>query len=453
MSKVQAAALHALFSPSASPRWIPCPGSMTFPENRSGGSSSTYADAGTARHMLASHCLGHKHNAAQYIGTVYPLNGADYEVDEDFATDVQYYIDDVRNRAVGGHLLVEQKVDLQEWLGPNQFGTSDAVIAQPIEYNVTIEDLKSGRGEKVYAWAVATEASRFTVKIPTGNVDGVTGAEEYVDVEPNFQLMLYGLGSIPLVELLMDEIRTVTLVICQPPLDHIHELTISMDDMRRFGNFVRGAVYDCEQAMALTPNGPDHMFYLNPGEKQCRWCNAKAYCSKLTAYVAEEVRMDFEDVAGDGAPKRPEVPVDTARLAHAYAALPLIQMWSSAVSASVHELVSNGTPVIGSDKKPMKFVEGKLGNRAWTNEKDAESALCGVLPADKAYAPKKIVSPSVAAKMLDKKATKETWKDVFEPLIRRPPGRPILVLGSDPRPPFQKKAGAEDFDEVSSDDE
>ena len=447
MSKVQEAVLHALFSPSASPRWIPCPGSMTFPENQGGGSSSTYADAGTARHTLSAHCLRGKANAAAYEGRSQGvLNGVDYIVDEEFANDAQYYIDDVRNRAVGGHLLVEQRVDLQEWLGPGQFGTSDAVIAQPIDYTVTIEDAKFGRGEKVYAWAPATEASRFTVTVQLD-----TG--ETQDVEPNFQLMLYGLGSLPLVDLLMDEIRKVVLVICQPPLDHIHELVVSMDDMRRFGEFVKGAVADCRQAMILTPNSPDHMFYLNPGEKQCRWCNAKAKCDKLTAHVKNETRMDFEDVAGDGLPQRPAVPQDHARLAHAYAALPLISMWGSAVAAEIHRLVGDGEQVIGPDKRPMKFVEGKAGNRAWTNEKDAEAALCGVLPEDKVYAPKKIITPSVADKALNKKATKETWKDVFEPLIRRPPGKPQLVLGSDPRPVYQKKADAEEFEEVTDSEE
>jgi hypothetical protein len=76
-----------------------------------------------------------------------------------------------------------------------------------------------------------------------------------------------------------------------------------------------------------------------------------------------------------------------------------------------------------------------------------------VLPEDKVYAPKKIITPSVADKALNKKATKETWKDVFEPLIRRPPGKPQLVLGSDPRPVYQKKADAEEFEEVTDSEE
>jgi hypothetical protein len=128
-------------------------------------------------------------------------------------------------------------------------------------------------------------------------------------------------------------------------------------------------------------------------------------------------------------------------------------MWGSAVAVAVHALVEQGQEVIGPDKKPMKFVEGKAGNRAWKNLVEAEGALTGVLPPEKAYKPQEIITPSVADKLLNKKATKEQWKDVFEPLIRRPPGKPILVWGSDPRPPFQKSADADEFEEAPDDGE
>jgi hypothetical protein len=423
---------------------------MTFPENQAtDGESSTYADEGTAAHELAARCLKTGKNADVWLDTNITVNGRDYEVTEEFAQYVQVYVDDVRNRAAGGYLLTEQRVDLSEWLGPDQGGTSDAIIAMPIEYRVTIEDLKFGRGEKVYAWTVATEHSRFKLKM---YAPGAEDGSDVLEVEPNFQLMLYGLGSLPLVELLMDRIDWVTLVIAQPRIDSIQELTITMADMRRFAEFVRTAIDDCNQAMALQPNSADHMFYLKAGEKQCRWCKAKAYCKKLEQYVQEEVRMEFEDVAGDGLPQRPEVPVDLGALGRAYNALGLIADWMSAVSGEVNRRVAEGEHVTGPDGKPRKFVEGKAGNRAWTNAKLAEAALVGQLPEDKAYSPRKIITPSQAAKILDRKATKAAWKDMFEPLIVRPQGKPILVLGSDPRPPYSKSADADEFDEVPADD-
>jgi hypothetical protein len=422
---------------------------MAFPENLADGDSSTYADEGTAAHELAAECLKLKTNAEQHIGRVFKINGRDYEVTEEFANYVQVYLDDVRNRAAGGHLLVEQRVDLSDWLGPDQGGTSDAVIAMPIAYNVTIDDLKFGRGERVYAWIAATKKSRFTVCINNPK----DPEEEGIEVEPNFQLMLYGLGSLPLVDLLMDRIDTITLVISQPRVDSISELTIKAADMQRFAAFVKGAIDDCNQAMILEPNSADHMFYLTPGDKQCRWCRAKTRCNKLAQHIQEEVGMDFEAVADDGQPHRPLVPThDLPLLGRAKLAIPLIQVWCQAVNAEVDRLVGEGEKINGPDGKPYKFVEGKAGNRAWTNEKDAEGLLTGHLPADKAYAPKKIITPSAAAKLLDKKATKETWKE-FEKIIRRPPGKPVLALGSDSRAPYTKTAAADEFEEVSTDDD
>jgi hypothetical protein len=57
-----------------------------------------------------------------------------------------------------------------------------------------------------------------------------------------------------------------------------------------------------------------------------------------------------------------------------------------------------------------------------------------------------LLTAPAAGKILDKKATKKIWTDLFEPLISRPHGQPILVLGSNPQPAFTGAATAEDFE-------
>jgi len=441
MNQIREAVAHALFSPSASERWIACPGSMSFVENREQGGSSTYADAGTAMHTLASGALIEKRHCAHWLGEKIKVNGADYEVTEEVAEFAQVYVEDVRNRAVGGSFLVEQRVDLSEWIGAEQFGTSDAIILLPKKRNVTIEDLKGGSGVKVYAWTHAEASSPFTVTIrdPYNN---------WISVVPNFQLMFYALGSIPLAAMLMDDIDTVTIVICQPPLDHIHELTIGIEALARFGEFVGRAVGEARKAMALAAGSPDLASYLNPGEKQCRWCRAQASCPKLAGYVADQVKMDFEDVP-DSLP-----PVNTLEaLGKAMIAIPLIQQWCGSVSSEVWRRVLAGDKIIGRDGQPYKFVQDKDGNRKWADEAAAEEALVGQLGPEKAYAPKKIITAPAAGKILDKKKTAAIWEDVFKPLIKRAEGKPTLALGSDTRPTYTGKAEASDFDEVSDDGE
>jgi hypothetical protein len=118
--------------------------------------------------------------------------------------------------------------------------------------------------------------------------------------------------------------------------------------------------------------------------------------------------------------------------------------------ARTNEMVAANIDIIGPDNKPYKFIEGKQGDRKWKNEKMAEAMLVGVL-ADKAYQPQKILTASGAAKILDKKKTAETWKDVFVPLIGRAPGKPMLVIGSDPRPAFSPASSADEFETTEED--
>jgi hypothetical protein len=397
--------------------WIPCPGSMAMPENQQDSTYTTFADDGTVSHHWSASALSDNTNADDYLGQTYKLHGEVYEMDETRASFCQMYIDDVRHRAIGGMLFVEQSLDISDILGEDQGGTADAVIYQPSTKCLTVEDLKYGTGEKVYA--------QYDGKI-------------------NPQLGLYLLGAIKDIELMGYPVETVRGVICQPRLGHIDEHIMSIEDLNRFGGIAKMAVKAAGVAITQPPEGL--LGYLNPGEKQCRWCRAKAVCPALSKHVADQVRCDFETIQAEP----PTAPRGTDKLGQAYMAVPLIEDWCRAVRAELNALVSAGTKVIGPDGLPYRLVEGREGSRAWSDPTQAESALLGQLGPDKAYAPQKIITAPQAAKLLDKKATKAIWADVFEPLIKKPPGKPVLACGSDPRPPFTGAADANDFDELQS---
>jgi hypothetical protein len=125
----------------------------------------------------------------------------------------------------------------------------------------------------------------------------------------------------------------------------------------------------------------------------------------------------------------------------------LIEDWCRAVRSELGKLVAEGQEVIGPDGRPFKYVEGRSAGRSWTNAQAAEAALVGQL-GPKAYKPQEVITAPVAAKLLDKKATKALWKDMFEPLIKKAPGKPVLALGSDERPPYSGAALANDFEET-----
>lgn len=417
---------HSARSPSKSWMWLLCHGAMAMPENQKPSSSSKFADEGTAAHTLASECLLKGFDAANAGLYHVEVNGTKFTVDEDMSANVQVYLDEVRRQAAGGVLLVEQRVQLGEYLGTElvdgkevpQGGTSDAIVVRPeaLEFNVT--DLKFGRGEIVWASYL--------------NALGIR--------RPNPQLALYALGSLPLARM-FGEMKTVVLTISQPRVNHSDEHVMSVAELLEFGEEVKRAVKENDAAMIVGPQ--DLLFYLNPGDKQCRWCQAKANCPKLAAKVMEEVRSDFDEI--QIAPIN--VPAGTEQLSKAYDSLDLISSWMSAVRAEMYRRVNAGDKILGPDALPRKFVVGKEGNRAWEDDTVAEGMLVAQLGPEKAYAPRKIISAAVAAKILDRKATKNMWTDGFVPIIKRAAGRPVLVLGSDTRPAYSGAADASDFDD------
>lgn len=414
---------HSFFSPSKSAQWLACPGSMAFPANQVDGGSSTFADNGTASHQWSGDALTHNVDTNQYLDEVAIINGATYTMDEERASFCQIYVDDVRRRAMGGSLFVEYRVDLSEILGAGQGGTADAAIILPVKKHATVVDLKYGTGEKVWASLVINPAN-----------------PEVREINP--QLGLYLCGVVSDMRMLGYEIETVTGVICQPRLGHIDEFTCSVDDLMQFAEKAKLAVKHAAVALTLPLDGNEIELYINPGEKQCRWCR-NVTCKKRARMLSDAVMAEF-----DVEQQAVVIPDDNDRLSKMFMIAPFVEQWIKAVKAETAKRVAEGTTIMGSDEEPLKFVEGKEGNRGWDTARlpEVEALLVGQL-GPKAYKPHEILTAPAAGKLLDKKATKATW-EIFKEYIKRPPGHPVLALGSDPRPTFSGAAMADDFEEV-----
>jgi hypothetical protein len=401
---------HAVFSPSSAHRWIPCPGSLALSAGLPDFSSS-YADEGTAAHILAARTLSYPHrNCDFFLGETTEINGKVWEFTAEMCEAVQVYVTDVRARAKGGRLFIEQKCELDEALGvPGQFGTSDAVILQP--GRLTVVDLKYGRGERV-------------------------------DAKENEQGMLYAAGALLIADLLADEeVSELEFVVCQPRLDHIDSWSFTREQLEDFLYRARNSVAEACVVIPLGAKVP--ISYLNPGEKQCRWCKAKAACPALARKVQNEVHDDFQDIVAANA----TAPIDAAL---AIRVVPLIEQWCAAVRAAVMGAIHAGEQIIGPDGQPYKLVEGRKGHRKWRDPNAAAAALLGQLSVDKAYQPAEPITPAAAEKLLGKKAQKAMWDDVFAPLITQGNGKPTLALGSDERPAFTFSADSTEFEVMDS---
>ena len=377
---------HAKLSPSGAHRWMRCAGSpaleAAFPDE-----SSVYAAEGTVAHLLASDELEGKQTARERIGSRATVDGFDFTVDKVMVEHVEDYVKLVREYAQGGILLVEQRVPIGHLTGEDgATGTSDAVIVHADEKRLTIIDLKYGMGVRVMA-------------------------------ESNEQAMMYALGALERYEQLAD-FTEVCMVIHQPRLNSVSEHWIEVADLYQFAD----RVGDSADATRRT-DAP-----LTPGEKQCKFCKAKSSCPALQAIVdetadEEATADDFADL-GDNA------------LTVAMGRVELIEQWCKSVRAEVERRLTKGVAVPG-----YKLVEGRKGNRAWSDAKDAQERLSAVLKRDEMYE-EKFISPATAEKLLKKDPE---GLAMLEELTHRPEGKLSVAPATDKRPEKASTAVADDF--------
>lgn len=421
-------AKHALLSPSSADRWMTCPGSVQLSEGIVEEASS-YADEGTAAHHLAATCLQNGEDAAKHVGcAVYLLKRKDtgehfeelhlsrtsfegvpgcevlsiLDVDEDTTDAVQVYLDYVRDvvASTGGLLLVEVSVPLSHMTGEEDaFGTSDAVIVT--EDEVIVIDLKFGRGVEVSA-------------------------------ENNRQMLMYASGALQEWQLVND-IRRVRMAISQPRISHSpSEWACDLEYLRDFEQEVRDAA-------VLVGSRAESLARLSPSEDACRWCKAKATCPALASYVEDSLGSDFDNLLTSAAPKVEAYDNDT--LAKKMACIDLIELWCGAVRAKVESELLQGREVEG-----YKLVQGKKGNRAWTDEALAEETMKSMrLKTDEMYT-FKLISPTKAEKIL--KENPKKWKRVAS-LIGQSDGKASVAPASDKRPALVLTPTSDDFDNIA----
>lgn len=466
--------------------------------------SNEFADEGTAAHFLASECLEDENDAAFQIGSkivvlgkttewheekTYPKKARIFTVDDDMAREVQKYINAISQYADGCDLNVEQKLPFFVGEIPDQFGTSDAVILDVRGRELHSHDLKYGRGVQVFA-------------------------------ENNEQLMLYALGALGEYDPLGDLFDTVLLVIHQPRLNHLDEWRCSVADLREFeqralkaGKLALDLASSTKAAsIRLTPGDDQCRFCKAKG-------SCPALRDKVLATVADDFEAVFEASAcvenmvklgkggvavsigeaekiiaaahgvtlkavdfdeghankGEGDPednrpayfivKKPTIrPVldnpeqriagaDDELLAVCMDAVDLIEGWCKAVRAEVERRLLGGAVVPG-----YKLVQGKQGNRAWSDAALAEAML-------KTFRLKKeemydftVISPTTAEKLaateVDGKPVlgKKQWAKAQALIVRRD-GTPSVAPASDKRPALVFTPVLDDFDEVQTTDD
>ena len=421
---------HSEWSPSGFKQIMLCPGSKVL-QAGAPRTTSSYAAEGTGAHLVLTDRLNDGLPAAASIGAKLEADGFTFEVDDDMARHVQVCIDYANDLvAQGGILLVDRRVHFGSYLGvPDEvaFGTLDVAVILGNEL-ITI-DFKYGMGVEVSA--------------------GEEG-------KPNPQLALYGLGILAEVKEIAD-IERVRLVISQPRTSvKPSEYDLSVEELEAWGyGPARSAVNTCLSAEGYKGNADGAMMdreweelFLRPGEEQCRFCKTKATCPALRDEVLSVVGISAagpDEFADIKVPSAEHIkPADPAWLGAIYPKLDMIVDWTKAVLAEIERRNLAGDTVPGT-----KLVQGKLGNRAWSDKAAAEKMLREQfrLPVEKAY-DLSVISPTTAEKLAKAgDIGPRQWKTA-EALIVRAPGKPHVAPLSDPRPALVATPVINDFETV-----
>lgn len=421
-------AKHAVLGPSGADRWMPCPGSVALSAGADNPSNNA-ADEGTCYHFLGALCLECFADAGDFAGREIGVNAdGDAEfvegelvdpsrfsfvagVDPDNAQHLQVYLDYVRTAAMSGTLYVEQAVPIEHLTQEEDAeGTADAIIINTEQSEIHVIDLKFGRGVEV-------------------------------DAERNPQMMMYALGAM---EKFPGTYKTVRMTIVQPRSGDgkPKEWSCPASEVLEFGAKVKRAASSVWAAIDLYQQIVDagmpvdsEIFqswadqYLLVGDKQCKFCRAKARCPRIAATVEGMTAVEFDN------PEQVELPVvveevpnqhPNADLAAKMDKCDLIEGWIKAVRAEVERELIEGRDVPG-----YKLVQGKRGNRKWISEVRAIELLKKMRLKQEQMFNLSVKSPADIDKLL-KKAAPKKWEKVL-PLIVQAEGGLSVAPVSDPR--------------------
>lgn len=182
-----------------------------------------------------------------------------------------------------------------------------------------------------------------------------------------------------------------------------------------------------------------------PGTKQCAYCKAAGKCAALARHNLEQWSLRFDEIDNDlefGIPPAdPDIEEWTQdRKAYVLLHRKLFDRWFMRLHNEVVAELAQGRKV-----PYLKLAAGDKGNRVWDKSfvDSAERVLEKEL-GEKAYT-KKLLSPAEAQKALGLKR----YRELVGKYVTQPPGKPILVPTTDPRPELPTYGDM--FDEIAED--
>lgn len=263
--------------------------------------------------------------------------------------------------------------------------------------------------------------------------------------------MLYALGVFYEWDWLYD-FQQFTIRIAQPRRDHFDEWETDRDTLLEFAERVRRGAKN-----AWRLNAP-----LSPSEDACRWCKVKGACPAYLALaerIADECFTDLDAPVDQEQAARvtddlsfglfsPKLTLPTLlstdNLTEALPYQGVFDTWFKEVATELERRALDGQAIPG-----FKLVESTT-HRVFASEAQAVKLLekAGVQWFN-LYS-SKMVSPSQAEDLLRKIGYRRgAAVEYLDPVVAKPPGKPILVPETDRRPAFThpSEGAFEDLDD------
>ena len=229
---------HAKVTPSGSKKWLVCTKSVQM-ESLVPQQDTSYTQEGTLAHGVCEKLL-----KGEDIGTC----------DKDmlqYCTDYKDYCLEQTSKIKNPIVYIETKIDLSSYI-PDGFGTADFMAIG--DGKLILIDFKYGKGVEVSA-------------------------------QENTQLMIYAVGALDMFDFIYD-IQDVEMHIYQPRIDNIDTFTMSVKDLKSFGEIVR-------ERSREAYNGEGECIAGNHCVEG--FCRARGHCRAFTEYNLQLEEYGFAD--------------------------------------------------------------------------------------------------------------------------------------------------------------
>lgn len=446
---------HARLSPSDSKRWTSCTASIAFQEanaHRIKQGDTTFSNEGTEAHDWATKLL---------LGQIGPI-----DIPENFRDPVLSYTDHCQS------LIADPVVtSLQSCLDDVALGFDAPENVVFVEEQIPLYYQKEQPGTADFIGLSASEGTVIRLFVR----DYKHGMGVLVGTDENTQLAIYAYSVVKHLSAAykFSDDCPVDIAIVQPRHREAGDPTpwvITVADLRTFCEDIEYRAIQARTAAervrerittvgenvsnaAILEAAPGSVFAPSEGDSgACRWCKCKAFCAVRLAAATEG--LDFpetpaqellacmpdlskEDSKQDVAQRIGQRTFEAGSKYEVIGDDYLVTMVARAKAIrswlSDAEEYLEGRLLAGEQIDGVKLVDGREGNRAWTNSGEAETFLKGQGLKQEERCNFELKSPAQIEKIIAAKLKSTRTKNRFEQLITRSSAKKKLAIDSDKR--------------------